>query len=106
MHKGLFLLADKIKTLREQSGITQSELARKMGLTRSSINSWEMGLTIPSTTYIIELAKTFNVSTDYLLGMEHGATISVDNLTEKEIAILTDLISCFLENKNPDTAGN
>lgn len=57
MAKELFLLADKIRHIREQAGITQAELARKLGLTRSSVNSWEMGLSVPSTPYVIELAK-------------------------------------------------
>lgn len=82
MAKELFLLADKIRHIREQAGITQAELARKLGLTRSSVNSWEMGLSVPSTQYVIELAKLFDVSTDYLLGLEQGATISVEGLSE------------------------
>ena len=66
----LFLLAEKIKTLRENNGITQSELAKKLGLSRSGVNAWEMGISTPSTHYIVELAKFFNVSTDYLLNVQ------------------------------------
>ncbi len=69
MSKELFLLADKIKVLRESKKITQSDLARTLGLSRSAINAWEMGLSIPSTQYIVELAKFFNVSSDYLLNI-------------------------------------
>ena len=97
MAKELFLLADKIRHIREQAGITQAELARKLGLTRSSVNSWEMGLSVPSTQYVIELAKLFDVSTDYLLGLEQGATISVEGLSGKEVSVLLELISCFRE---------
>lgn len=100
MAKELFLLADKIRHIREQAGITQAELARKLGLTRSSVNSWEMGLSVPSTQYVIELAKLFDVSTDYLLGMEQGATISVEGLSDKEVSVLLELISCFRENRD------
>ena len=95
MYKELFTLADKIKKLREQAGWTQSELAKKLGLTRSSVNGWEMGLSVPSTQYIVELAKLFSVSTDYLFGMNETATISVENLTDKEVALVTDLIKCL-----------
>ena len=95
MAKELLLLANKIKTIREQLGITQAELARKLGLTRSSINGWEMGLSVPSTQYIVELAKLFRVSTDYLLGMEHGAVLNIDDLTEKEVSVLLDVANCF-----------
>ena len=99
MSKGLFLLADKIKSMREQLGMTQADLARRLDLTRSSINGWEMGLSVPSTQYIVELAKLFGVSTDYLLGLEQGAVINIDNLTEKEVSVLIDLVACFNANR-------
>ena len=99
MAKGLLLLAEKIKSIREQLGMTQAEVARKLGLTRSSINGWEMGLSVPSTQYIVELAKLFNVSTDYLLGMEQGAVLNIDDLTEKEVSVLIDLVVCFRAKK-------
>ena len=57
MSKELFSLAEKIKILREKSGLTQAEIARTLGLSRSSVNAWEMGLSVPSTQYIVELAK-------------------------------------------------
>ena len=95
MNKELFTLAEKIKLLREQRHLTQAELARIMKLTRSSINSWEMGLSVPSTAMIVELAKEFCVSTDYLLGLEENASINVSGLSEKEVAVLCDLVSCF-----------
>ena len=47
------MIADKIKLLREMSGMTQAELARKLGVTRSGVNAWEMGITTPSTQYIV-----------------------------------------------------
>ena len=68
MPKELFSLVDRIKTLRESAGLTQAEVARQLGMSRSGVNAWEMGLYVPSTQYIVELAKYFNVSTDYLLG--------------------------------------
>ena len=95
MSKELFLLAEKIKSLRETAGLTQSDLARMLGLSRSGVNAWEMGLSVPSTQYIVELAKNFNVSTDYLLGMEETSTISIKGLTQKEVSVLLDTIKCF-----------
>lgn len=48
MSKELFSLAEKIKLLRETTGMTQAELARILGISRSGVNAWEMGLSIPS----------------------------------------------------------
>lgn len=97
MSRELFTLADRIKSLRERTGITQAETARQLGISRSGVNAWEMGLSVPSTQYIIELAKIFDVSTDYLLGMENTSSISVKGLTPKQVSVLLDTIECFKE---------
>lgn len=97
MEKELFSLADRIKSLRERANLTQSEIARQLGISRSGVNAWEMGLSVPSTQYIVELAKKFGVSTDYLLGMENTSSISVKGLTEKQVSVLLDTIECFRE---------
>ena len=103
MSKELFTLADRIKTLREQAGLTQAEVARSLGLSRSGVNAWEMGLSVPSTQYVVELAKKFEVSTDYLLGMESTSTISVKGLSEKQVSALMQIIECFKNVENvPD----
>lgn len=85
------MIAEKIKALREARGWTQAELARHMGITRNGVNSWEQGLSIPSPASIVELAKTFSVSTDYLLGLEPLASINVSSLDEKDVAALAML---------------
>ena len=89
------MIADRIKLLREMGGMTQAELARKLGVTRSGVNAWEMGITTPSTQYIVELALLFRVSTDYLLDMPSTVTISVDGLSDREIASLKELVECL-----------
>lgn len=95
MSMELFTVAEKIKLLREGAGQTQSELAKTLGLSRSGVNAWEMGLSVPSTQYIVELAKHFNVSTDFLLGMDNTATISINGLSQKQVAAVLAIIQCF-----------
>ena len=67
------MVSDRIRLLRERRGLTQSELAKQLGITRSSVNAWEQGISVPSTQYIVELATIFKISTDYLLGVESTA---------------------------------
>lgn len=86
------MIADRIKSLRENQNQTQSELARQLGITRSSVNAWEMGISVPSTQYVVELAHIFKVSTDYLLGVDTTASISVAGLTEKDVEIVNTLV--------------
>lgn len=85
------MTADKIKTLREVKGWTQAELARQLGITRNGVNSWEQGLSMPSPASLVDLAGVFSVSTDYLLGVDAGASINVTGLSDRDIAVLADL---------------
>ena len=89
------MVADKIKILREKEGITQSELAKALGLTRSCVNAWEMGISVPSTQYIVELALFFGVSSDFLLDISATSTVSVEGLTDREIASIVEIIQCY-----------
>lgn len=82
------MIAEKIKILREGKGMTQTDLARRLGITRSGVNAWEMGISVPSTQYVVELAQLFGVSSDYLLGLPTTATLSVEGLDDEEIATL------------------
>ncbi len=89
------MIADTIKLLRERANITQSALAKKLNISRSSVNAWEMGISAPSTQYIVELAEIFNVSTDYILGVTSANVVALDHLTDEQIKLVYALIHCF-----------
>lgn len=89
------MIANKIKILRENKGLSQKALADKLGITRSSVNAWEQGISVPSTQYIVELATLFEVSTDYLLNFKNDKAISIEGLNGKEIKIVLELIEYF-----------
>lgn len=87
------MISDKIKRLREQKGLTQTELAKMLGITRSSVNAWEMGISVPSTQYIVELATIFKVSSDFLLGLESSVSVNVSGLAESDIEFIHTTIN-------------
>lgn len=93
------MVDERIRTLREHHGYTQAELAKRLGITRSSVNAWELGISAPSTQYIVELAAIFKVSTDYLLGVNATTTVDVAGLTDEDIQIVYELVN-HLRNKN------
>ena len=77
-----------LKTLRLKENMTQAQLAQKLGLTKSVISAYKTGLRLPSYDILIHIAKIFNVSTDYLLGLENKREIDLSGLTENEITAL------------------
>lgn len=85
------MTADRIKALREARGWTQAELARRLNMTRNGINSWEQGLSMPSPQSLVDLARLFSISTDYLLGVEKYNTVNVTGLNEKDVALIAQL---------------
>ena len=93
------MVAERIKNLRENKNLTQTELAKLLGITRSSVNAWEMGISVPSTQYIVELSGIFKVSTDYLLGVNETSTINVSGLSDQDIALVNTIVN-HLRNKS------
>lgn len=93
------MTAEKIKALREAKGWTQADLARRLGITRNGVNSWEQGLSMPSPACLVDLARVLSVSTDYLLGVECSASINVSGLDDKDVAVLAELAD-RLRNRN------
>ena len=89
------MVCDTIKSLRETAGLSQSALAKRLGVPRSSVNAVEMGLSIPTAQYIVELSQLFHVSTDYLLGLNNTQAIYIDRLSQEEKQILYSLIHYF-----------
>lgn len=94
------MIADKIKFLREEKGMTQADLAKQLGITRSSVNAWEMGISTPSTQYLLELSHMFKVSTDYLLGISSDACIKTEGLSSEDIKLIYKIIEHLRHKKN------
>ena len=88
------MVAERIKSLREQQNKSQAELSKILGITRSSANAWEMGISVPSTQYVVELANNF----EYILGVNNSATISVAGLNDKDIELVRGIILHLKEN--------
>lgn len=63
--------SERIKELRLERGLTQKEVAKLTGFTQPAIARWEAGLQVPNIETAIVFAKLFEVTTDYLLGLEN-----------------------------------
>ena len=87
-------LGNRLKTLRLQKGLTQKELALQVGVTKSTISAYEKGERKPAYETLVLLARIFNVSTDYLLGVNRnsGTSLDLSGLTESQRAALGSLV--------------
>ena len=65
-------LYEKLYELRRASGMSQEELAEKLGVSRQAVSKWESGATQPELPKLIELSKIYQVSVDALLSLEHA----------------------------------
>lgn len=95
------MIADKIKKLRVSNDLTQADVAKKLGITRSSVNAWEMGISVPSTMYLVELAHLFAVSTDYILGLEHEIVLDLSGIDAEGVRLLNDMARYMRNQQKP-----
>ena len=84
-----------IKNLREKKGITQTQLADRLWLNKSIISAYENEQRMPSLDVLIKLSYEFNVSMEYLLGIEKNKTIDISDLTDEQISAINNLIELF-----------
>lgn len=82
-------------SLREKSGLTQNQLAQRLGLKNSTISKYELSITPPPALMVRKIAKEFGVSSDYLLGLEVSGNVSLHGLTSEQSEIITDLAELF-----------
>lgn len=60
--------SERLKKLRKDTGLTQVDVASKLGISQQAYASWERGIKKPTQENLVKLSKILNVSVDYLLG--------------------------------------
>lgn len=94
-------MGEKIKDLREKSGMTQTELANKVGVSKSVISAYEKGIRNPSYKVVPLIAKVFNVSQLYFFEkgewQKPSFTVDISDLTKEQQKIIVSLINQFRE---------
>ncbi|MBQ3492524.1 MAG: helix-turn-helix transcriptional regulator [Clostridia bacterium] len=94
----------KIKEFREELGLTQNELAKKINNVQRNVSNWENGTSEPDCETIVKLSEIFNVSIDELFGkeffanptgIEHNILSLCKNLNESQKYALMQLLKEF-----------
>ncbi len=63
-------IGTKIKEIRLEHKLSQTKLAKMLNVSQDTISLWERNISLPSADYIIKICKVFDVSANYLLGLE------------------------------------
>lgn len=105
-------VGERIKVLRKQLGLTQSELAQKLGLECAAISKYETNRVPLTQESLLKLAEIFNVTTDYILTGKHTINeptiiaastednVDLSELTEKGKEYIKDLVERMKNNNN------
>ena len=90
-----------LKNLRIEKGLNQTKLAEKLFINKSMISAYEKGTRMPSLDVLMQLTFIFNVSIDYLLGVQRDEvedkqkSINISGLNNNQIKIIESLINEF-----------
>ena len=89
------MLGTRIQELRSAFGWSQVELAKRLGVAKQPVSNWENENIQPSIEMLIRLARLFNVTTDYLLGLDAIPRLNVEELPANVVAHLSQLIEDY-----------
>lgn len=89
------MLGERICELRTSLGWSQVDLAKRLGVAKQTVSNWENENIQPSIEMLVRLAKLFNVTTDYLLGLDTVPRLSIEGLPTSVVAHLSLLIEDY-----------
>lgn len=86
---------NKLRNLRQKNNISQENLGKILGISKGMLSSYESSMRMPTYGNLIKLALYFNVTTDYLLGIERDTNINNMNLSDEQSKAIKNLINAF-----------
>jgi transcriptional regulator with XRE-family HTH domain len=89
------MLSQKIRQLRQFKGISQVELGNALGVTKQCVSNWENDNIQPSIETLIKLAEYFEVTTDYLLGLQKAELLDVSGLPAEIVSHLRNFVADY-----------
>lgn len=76
----IHLFGDRLKELRKNKNLTQEEFGKLFGVAKNTVSYWEANTSKPDIDLIKEIAQYFNVTTDYLLGLNQNDLDKIERL--------------------------
>lgn len=82
----------RLKELREAKRLSQTDVAARLNVTRSTVSGYECNTITPSLEQLVNLAILYNASLDYMMGMENRSYLYLDDLTESQQRVILDVV--------------
>lgn len=86
------MLGNRIKRLRSARGLTQTELAVRLNMSKQAVSNWENDNIMPSIDMLMRLADFFGVTTDYLLERDERCYLEITGLTDEQLSHVRQII--------------
>ena len=93
-------LYQRISQFRNALGITQTQLAKKLGVTRSAVNAWEMGVSTPQLKHVMAMAEIFHTTVDGLLNTQGKTVIDISDLPKQAQDTIINMVDCLNNQKD------
>lgn len=95
----------RLRELRKQNGYSQEKLGEKIGKSKSVVSSYENNVKIPSVDVLTTLALLYNVSLDYLVGIDKNEMVSIESLDPKQRELVRTLLAELNHKSTPARGG-
>lgn len=90
-------MGERLKRLRLDKKLRQEQLAQRLGVSISTVSSYEMDVRQPPYDILAKYAAIFRVSADYLIGSGSDVIINASGLEQREVDMLTGLVEDMAE---------
>lgn len=84
--------SEKLKALREARGLTQLQVANRIGVSKAMISAYETASKAPSVDVLIRLSRLFGVTIDYLVCVDSPKFLDVSSLDDDSLSLISALI--------------
>lgn len=91
----IFDFGYRLRELRENKELTQTQVAKRLSLSKTTISGYENNIKTPSLDVLVKLSILYGVSSDYILGLENRKLLQIDGLTTNQEEILKMILKEF-----------
>jgi transcriptional regulator with XRE-family HTH domain len=91
----IFDFGYRLRELRENKNMTQTQVATRLNLSKTTISGYENNIKTPSLDVLIRLSILYGVSADYILGLENRKMLLIDGLSPSQEGIMKILLKEF-----------